>query len=191
MRAESINSRPPGGFGAWLPLSGAVVADEPADTGQGETSTFERLLETVETHVREEMEFLSGYRQLAEAIADPVVALLLQLLLEDEQRHHELLRRIALSLRDGLYWSHSMGALPTPPSRLAREPSPELLAALGALRSYSRQERDGAHRLRELARQNGDLYGGVLALLLESMARDSEKHERILRFILERLKARG
>jgi len=31
------------------------------------------------------------------------------------------------------------------------------------------------------------MYGGAFALLLETMARDSEKHELVMRFILRRL----
>jgi len=41
--------------------------------------------------------------------------------------------------------------------------------------------------MRDLAKHASGLYGGVFSLLLETMARDSEKHERIMRFILQRL----
>ena len=45
--------------------------------------------------------------------------------------------------------------------------------------------------LRHLARQEPKLYGGLYAVLLETMARDGEKHAYMLRYLLRRLEAQA
>lgn len=150
---------------------------------QARSSTFDRLLEAVEAHIAAERESVTSYRGLTTSTSDPVVTLLFQLMLEDEERHHELLRRIAASLRDALRWTHSRDALPpTGPFR-----DVQTKEAAHVLEGFARHERETAGRFRRLARTQGDLYGGLLALLLETMAADSDKHHRILRFILKRI----
>ena len=74
--------------------------------------SVEWLLEAVERHARAEQDALAEYAFVAEASADPVVALVMRLILEDEERHHGLLRRIEATLRDALNWTHSPSALP-------------------------------------------------------------------------------
>src|ERR1700694_4382857 len=69
--------------------------------------TVEWLLSAVEHHASAEADALVQYEQLAESSGDPVIALVMHLILEDEERHHGLLKRIEASLRDALYWTHS------------------------------------------------------------------------------------
>ena len=49
------------------------------------------------------------------------------------------------------------------------------------------RERSGAGRMRELAKEYKDVYSGLFSLILEGLASDSSKHERVLRFAAERL----
>ncbi len=148
-------------------------------------SPLERLELAVETHAKAEEDALDGYRRLAADDPDPIVRLVMKLVLDDELRHHDLLERIAARLRDDLEWSDSARSLPPGgPARLPR--SREQMAQVLA---YVREERDGARQLRGLARSFGPVHDGMIALLLESMALDSEKHERLLRFVLRRLTA--
>jgi hypothetical protein len=44
--------------------------------------------------------------------------------------------------------------------------------------------------LRHIARQESHLYGGLYAVLLEAIARDSEKHATIFRYLLGRVEDR-
>ena len=48
-------------------------------------------------------------------------------------------------------------------------------------------ERDSYHHMHGLARQLSTVHDGLFTLLLESMALDSQRHERILRFVLRRI----
>ena len=149
-------------------------------------SPSERLLDTLEVHAAAEADSLDDYARLAEQARDPVVALLMRLVLEDETRHHHLLSRMAASVRDALNWTHSPAALPIAP--LAPEPAAaELLAAT---RARIREEQEGIRHFRELARQQAHTADGLFSLLLETMAMDSQKHERILTFILRHLEAK-
>jgi hypothetical protein len=152
-----------------------------------EPGTVEWLLGAVERHASAEADALVQYEQLAESSGDPVVALVMHLILEDEERHHGLLKRIEASLRDALNWSHSPASLPTSPTI-----QPPLHADLAAVaRGLVAEERTGALKMRELAAQEKGIGSGLHSLLLEMMAMDSDKHARLLHFVQDRLQARA
>ncbi|HEY3061903.1 MAG TPA: hypothetical protein VGL99_23250, partial [Chloroflexota bacterium] len=75
-------------------------------------SSVERLLRAVDTHAAAEADALVQYEYLAQESGDPVIALVLRLILDDEVRHHGLLHRMATTLRDALEWTSSPAALP-------------------------------------------------------------------------------
>lgn len=140
------------------------------------------LLELIDAHRRAEEEHIAAYRDLVRTSRDPVIATLIDLILEDEERHHDLLRRMAARLRDDIDLRHAPGSLG---GRAPYDPAAGNLAA--ATREFAQEEREGARKLRQLAHDGQDVQGGLFSLLLETMAHDSEKHEKILRFVLERL----
>ncbi len=141
------------------------------------TALPERLLRALGAHAAAEAESMTVYEQLSEKSGDPLVALLMRLVLEDERRHHGLLERMAGNLTEDL--AGEVGDV----DAASRD------EAVLATRAMIREEREGARYLRHLARQEPRLCDGAYALLLETMARDSEKHEHILRFILRRLES--
>ncbi len=142
----------------------------------------ERLVRALEAHEAAEAESLDSYHQLADASGDVVVAALVRLVIEDEKRHQQLLLQMTAPIdrRDGL--DGALAPVPLSPDALE-----DRTAAIVATRALIREEREGARHLRHLARQEHQLHDGVYAILLESMARDSEKHEHILRYVLKRL----
>jgi hypothetical protein len=163
----------------------------PVDTHQEHghrPGSIEWLLDAVERHAQAESDALEQYEYLGNASGDPVIALVMRLILEDEERHHGLLKRIEASLRDALNWTHSPNALPN------EEPekptvSPAELAQL--TRELINEEHTGARYIRDLAHKEKGIDGGLHSLLLEMMAIDSEKHARMLQFVQERLNAKG
>jgi hypothetical protein len=166
-------------------LYGFPVEIEPA---HGPTSgTVEWLLETVERHARAEQEALAEYAFVADASADPVVALVMRLILEDEERHHGLLLRIEATLRDALNWTHSPSALPV--SSVPQQPVARDLVAI--TRGLVQEEHSGARMMRDLAEREKGIDAGLHSLLLEMMAMDSEKHARLLQFVQQRLEQRA
>jgi rubrerythrin len=146
-------------------------------------STTEDLLAILTAHVDGESEHIDAYRRLSHAMDDPIVKLLMDLVVEDEERHHELMRRMAARLHDDLQATRSESALP-----YAAAPRNGRLKAFAAIvDAYARDERHGIRELRRLAADAGLLYDGVFALILETMADDSAKHERVMRFVLRRI----
>jgi hypothetical protein len=152
-----------------------------------QTGTVEWLLQAIERHAASEADALELYARIGDESGDPVVALVMRLILDDEQRHHSLLKRIESSLRDALDWSHSPSSLPS--STMPQEP-----LAGGDLVSIARElvdeERTGARRMRELANGERGIDAGLHSLLLEMMALDSEKHAHLLQYVQRRLEAR-
>src|SRR5690348_13324237 len=69
--------------------------------------TVEWLLDAVERHANAEQDALDQYEYIGTASGDPVIALVMRLILEDEERHHGLLKRIEATLSDALNWTHS------------------------------------------------------------------------------------
>jgi len=163
-----------------LPVSTAVDHGPPR-------GPIEWLLEAVERHASAEQDALAEYEFVAEASADPVIALVMRLILDDEERHHGLLRRIEATLRDALNWTHSPSALPEP--ALPQQPVARDLVAL--TRELVEEERTGARMMRDLAQREKGIDAGLHSLLLEMMAMDSEKHARLLQFVQQRLEQRA
>ena len=152
-----------------------------------EAPLVERVLEAFERHAAAEADSIGLYDQIARTSPDPVVALLMSLVHEDELRHHGLLERMAARLRDDLRWTHSPEALPSGTVTRVASPNetPEVVAEL------AREEHEGVQHLRKLAHEVSSLHNGLLALLLEMMALDSEKHEKVMRYIARRLESRA
>jgi rubrerythrin len=155
-----------------------MAASSPADE-----QSLESLLRTFQMHIDAETESLRSYRRLATTAADPAVALLMDLLVEEEDRHHALLQQMATRLRDDLEWTHSPEALPT----TAVPPGVEHAGDAVTLLAHIREEQKSTQHLRALAKKNANLYGGLFALLLQLMALDGDKHARILRFVCQRV----
>jgi rubrerythrin len=148
--------------------------------------SIEWLLDAVERHASAESEALGQYEYLASASNDPVIALVMRIIVEDEERHHGLLRRIESSLRDALNWTHSSDSLPD-----AGNPQHPVASDLAGLaRELIDEEHTSARLMRELAHKERNVSSGLHSLLLEMMAMDSDKHARLLQFVRERLAAR-
>jgi hypothetical protein len=134
-----------------------------------------------QAHVREEEQFLREYRELATGIDDPGVRLLVELIIEDEERHHALMARLASAAR-----GDAAGAATAAPVFSAdevaqlREPTERFLAA----------EREDRRRLRALCRDLRPLRDENLwPLIVELMEIDTRKHVRSLEYLRRRLRA--
>jgi rubrerythrin len=163
--------------------SGFPIETQPHSARQG---SVEWLLDAVERHAIAEQDALAQYEYLRTASEDPVIALVMQLILEDEERHHGLLKRIETTLRDAVDWTHSPDALPepTPPQQ------PVTKSLVDTANALIKEEHTGAHYLRDLAHRNKDVSSGLQSLLIEMMAMDSDKHARLLQFVHDRLARR-
>ena len=143
---------------------------------------FELLLHTIQTHVDKEEASRVEYMRLANAGGDQLVRLLMSLIDQDERSHHELLMRMAASLGDTS--GGNVEPLPTIPSPKWRPSSHEL----EAVEAMIQQEGASVRSVGQLSRRHVGVYSGLFSMLLDVMASDSHKHQRVLEFILQRMK---
>jgi rubrerythrin len=136
----------------------------------------------LQAHVREEERFIEGYRELVDVIGDQGMRRLVQLIIEDEERHHELMRRIAREARgDGR--DESASAAP----RFSPEDANRLLELTERFLDAEREDR---RRLRALADTLHPLeHDSLWPLMLELMEIDTRKHVRILEYLRARMRA--
>jgi rubrerythrin len=142
-----------------------------------------RIGHEFQSHVREELHFLERYEQAVLETDDPAARFLLHMILRDEHLHHELFEEMTHQVlgEDG---SGVVGAsgVPSPSPELARrllEPTERFLEA----------ERDDRKRLKKLAKELEPLQReSMWPLLVSLMVTDTEKHVRILEFLLDRLR---
>jgi rubrerythrin len=146
----------------------------------------DRLIRALEAHAAASAADVAACRQLAKRMDDPVVELLVGMIVDDEQRHNSLLCSMVRRLEEEVDFLPSRDALPVPNGSMLNdmEAATEIAASV---RGLMRNEHEGSRHLRHLARQEPSLYGGVYSLLLETIARDSEKHATILRYLLHRV----
>ena len=146
----------------------------------------ERLIRALQAHAAASAADVATCRELANRMDDPVAELLVGMIVDDEQRHDALLRSMVRRLEEEVDFLPARGAVPVPNGSMARDP--EVAAEMAArVRGLIRNEHEGSRHLRHLARQEPTLYRGLYPLLLETIARDSEKHATILRYVLRRV----
>jgi rubrerythrin len=136
------------------------------------------LTHAFETHVREEARFLEAYEQLCKGIEDPGARFLIELILEDERRHHGIFERLAESARSDT--ASSSPPIPSP----TRE---EAESILEPTKRFLEAEIEDRGHLRDLAKQLDGAGDNLWSLLIELMDLDTRKHVRILEYLRDRL----
>jgi hypothetical protein len=149
-------------------------------TPQETASWGAELEDHLKAHIETERQVLQEYAQAVAAIDAPDVRYLINLILEDEVRHHRIFGELANALQSAVGWAAVEPAVPP----LGRHPLPPELRELP--KRLIDIERDDARELRALAKairpvRNTTLWG----LLVELMALDTRKHVRILSFLAQ------
>jgi hypothetical protein len=144
-------------------------------------SPVERLHQAVQSHQAGQHRALVELRRLQFALGDRIAKFLLAIVAEGKARQLELLGRIEASLRDSIAWTRSAKALP---DGCVGEQADVVRAADDCLRL----ERESELGSRQLAEAYQDLNAGLDQLLLRSIAQESAVHQRILCFVLARLR---
>lgn len=161
------------------------VAPMPPAVDEHELPLDERLMISIETQIAAEADSLDAYRELVASTPDSMVAFVIAQILEDEQQHHDLQRRMLASLRRGLYRVPQPDTIPGRSAPVGAD----LEALIATTKQRIKEEQHHTRELRRLAREDNRTYGGLFAMLLETMAKDSEKHELMLRFLQKRLES--
>lgn len=140
-----------------------------------------RITHAFQVHVREEQTFLDSYRALVDDIGEPGMRFLVELILDDEERHHALMERMAKQARG----DPSGESTPEPP-RFTADDAARLLEPTE--RFYAAEQEDRA-KLAALARDLRPVRDDTLwSLLVELMEIDTNKHVKILEYLRRRLR---
>jgi len=134
------------------------------------------LVDLVVRHGAEEGEVLAAYEEAAGA-ADPGVRYLIDLILEDERRHHALLAELANSMAWGTTPDSVERSTPGLPGGI----DGELLRLTRRLLKAERADGRSLRRIRRRLRPFADTT--LWALVIDMMILDTKKHATILRFL--------
>lgn len=150
------------------------------ETSPDRRTWVEKVLDQLSTHVDSERGVLAEYAAAAEVIDAPDVRYLMQLILDDERRHHRIFQEMARAVQAGMEGRDLHPQVPNLTGRPVPEEVRELTTRLLAV------ERKDEDELKALRRELKRVANTTLwALLVDLMALDTEKHERILTFIID------
>jgi len=145
----------------------------------GASVSTHEVVEALNRHGREEAELLERYQRFVEEAESPAARYLVQLILDDEQRHHRVLEELANTIAWG--WTKGVPEEVVPVFPRDGEDG-ALRAETRALLGHELRDRTQLRRLRKRLRSYND--APVWGLLFDIMRADTEKHIDILRFIL-------
>lgn len=130
-------------------------------------------------HGRREGQLLDDYVQAAESTGSKALSYVVQMLMEDERRHHRHFAELAASLKSEAELQHEDPVIPRLDfHRVEREQILDVTQRLLA------EERADLAALKRLRRQLRDVEDTTLwALLVDIMERDTAKHIAILEFV--------
>jgi rubrerythrin len=148
---------------------------------QPSSEWWARITHAFQVHVREEETFLESYRELVHEIGEPGMRFLVELILEDEERHHALMERMAHETRG----DHDIEPTPEPPHFTAEEAA----RLLEPTERFYEAEREDREKLAALIRDLRPVRDDTLwSLLVELMEIDTQKHVKILDYLRRRLR---
>ena len=135
------------------------------------------LLTHLNQHMEQEGALLAKYRDLAGQCDADYFQYCVELIVEDEMRHHRLFSELANAIRGAVERTDGL-AVPT----VGNASNPDEL--LAATKQLLERERADEKELKRLSKNLRDLRGtSVWPVLVEVMERDTEKHQSILRFL--------
>ena len=148
----------------------------------GGISPIEKLLSRFEAHETKEGEALDHYHELLDYIKDPAARFLIQLIIDDEEKHRAAIHSMAATLKGSLTWTEPKDSLESNRSTGVTE---ELRHVTNEL---VRLEKAGIQEYQALVKESTGYYHGLFMVLLDSIIRDSEKHVKLLEFVSQTLK---
>ncbi len=141
------------------------------------------LVELIVRHGAEEGDLLATYEELSAHAPDESVRYLINLILEDEHRHHRLLAELSNAMAWGVAAQPPVATVP----RLPRAISGELLEQTKLLRKSEQADYRALRRIRRRLRPFAD--STLWVLVVDLMLLDTKKHATILRFLERRRKS--
>jgi hypothetical protein len=143
-------------------------------------SAWERdLFAHLTGHVQAESSLLKDYSVIAEQTQSKAFRYVVNLLIEDEIRHHRIFMELADSLKADAGVVNEEPAIPYMDFHLA-----DRSAVVDGTKQLMDKEEQDARELKALQRELSDVKDTTLwSLLVDLMQRDTQKHIAILRFV--------
>ena len=133
-------------------------------------------------HIRNEEAILTEYKDLCAQADSEYMEYLLELVIDEEARHHRLFSELAMALRASVEGDTG----PKVPL-VERVSNPQVL--LEATERFLEAERTDERQLKHLAKTLRPMKGlSLWPLLIELMQRDNAKHQAILEFVRGQLR---
>ena len=142
----------------------------------GASATIRTLVELLAKHGSEEGRILAEYERTAASVTDPAARYLIDLILDDERRHH----RVLVELATAMAWGTLEESASTVPP-LGWHLDAGIATAIAALRKYEEEDRRELEALRKKLRPFED--STLWSLMVQMMILDTEKHATILKFL--------
>jgi hypothetical protein len=136
------------------------------------------VLHLLERHGEAEGELLDAYSKVAERSSGKgAIEFLVQLILDDEYRHHQVFNEMANAIRSFLW---EVPVEPSLPAMTVRS-DPALLAETRRLLAFEKQDAKELRRLRKTLKHSPS--SSLDPLMVELMLHDTAKHIAILEFV--------
>jgi hypothetical protein len=157
------------------------MVDMTDQTSAGASPWERDLYAHLSSHAQAERGLLEDYSAIAEKTESKAFRYLVNLLIEDEIRHHRLFAELAESLKTEAL---TLGEEPTVPYLDFERSDP--VAVRAATKTLTESEERDARELKHLHRELREVKDTSLwSILVDLMERDTEKHLAVLRFVRE------
>ena len=170
---EAVTAAPASAARPHATFDGAIEAARRTGASAG----MRQLVELVVRHGTEEGELLATYESLAADSPDAGVRYLVDLILEDEHRHHRLLAELGYALAWGMREQPPVDIVPRLPGVL----SGPLLEQTKRLRKAEEEDYRALTEIKRRLRPFADTT--LWTLVIDLMLLDTKKHATILRFL--------
>ncbi len=167
------------------PIANMFLSFQRFKPREQEISAFEQMLNQFSIHERHEQEFLDEYREIVDRHDNPLVKFLLQLIMSDEEKHHDMVRTITSALQADLTGIKGGGADIPKLGAISEEKKDDLLRLTA---DFIKAEKQTIDDYKALMKKSRGFHRGLLVLLIRTIIHDSEKHVLILDFIDEKLR---
>ncbi len=158
------------------------MIDMTNESSAGPSATDRALFAHLNSHIATERGLLEEYSDIAERTESRAFRYLVNLLIEDEIRHHRIFSELAESVEAIALMKAEEPAVPF--IDFVRADQKAVLEATERLLNHENEDADELKRLqRELRKTKDD---SMMGLLVELMQRDTQKHIAILQFVRKR-----
>ena len=148
-------------------------------SSRGPSAWARDLYAHLTSHVQAERGLLEEYSAMAEKTESKAFRYLVNLLIEDEIRHHRIFAELAESLKTEALLTGEEPAVPN--LDFGRS---DTAAVRAATKTLTESEEQDAKELKRLRRELRDVKDTSLwSLLVDLMQRDTDKHVAVLRFV--------